>query len=277
MIFIWFRFCHILIIRRPLKWPDLKNPSLTSRSNAGLCFSIVYVGLPHMCCGKRIVFIANMNTAFSWQRCAQVWFQYHERINNGWLVVCFVIRLPTDTWRTVRQHNAVIQRLICSFSSSNLSKASVVLLLQVSTEPCARSPSTSVKSEDTPTSTTSHGTSVERPSPASGEQTELFLEKPRGGGGGTVAEAGMATTTGVLTNPTDVWTASLYPVLLKHVQNILVREVVMREHFFFQQIHNSNHASSLLFIKQQGSTDRRTEDTWRFGYALQCVGVANTR
>lgn len=49
-------------------------------------------------------------------------------------------------------------------------------------------------------STTSHGTSVEHPSPANGEQTESFSEKPRGG---TVAQAGRATTTGVLMNPMD--------------------------------------------------------------------------
>lgn len=219
-------------VRCKKKWPVLKKkksfyPSLTS-CNTGLCFSIVYVGLPHMC-SETDCFHCQHEHCLHLAKMCRVCFQYHERINNGWLVVCFVIELQMDTCRTVWHWTAVIQMLICSFRSSDLSKTSVVLLLQVSTEPCARSPSTSVKSEDTLTSTTSHGTSVERPSLASGEQTESLSEKP---GGGMVAEAGMATTTGVLTNPTDVWTASLYPVLLKHVQNILVREVVMREHFF---------------------------------------------
>lgn len=59
-----------------------------------------------------------------------------------------------------------------------------------------------------------------------------------------VARDEMATAEGVLAN-------LLEPPMfrLKHVQDILVREFVTREHLFF--ICNRKHASSLLFIKHQ--------------------------
>ncbi len=87
------------------------------------------------------------------------------------------------------------------YKSIHISHYVMFVLLQVSTELCVRSPSTSARSEDTPTSTMSHGTSAGHQSPASGEQTESFSEKPRRG---AVAQAGMATTPGVLTNLRDL-------------------------------------------------------------------------
>lgn len=63
-------------------------------------------------------------------------------------------------------------RSLRSGRSSSIRTQSVLLfLVQVSTEPCARSQSTLVRLEDIPTSATSHGTSVEPRFLANGEWT----------------------------------------------------------------------------------------------------------